>query len=233
MNKLFKVLTVLCAVCLLFCSCSQQETALEPTEEFFVNDFAGVLTSADHKTIYNQGVNLYEACKSQVVVVTVKSLGGEEIEDYSYDLANRWGIGDKDEDSGILLLLSVKDRKVRIEVGSGLEGAITDGKTGRILDKYGVNYFKNDEFSKGLTAVYNSIVNEIYIEYNLTPVDKSYTSVDLDEDLSDTEMPPVAVIIVVFIMIFIVGALTRFGGFGGGFSGGGGGFSGGGGSRGF
>lgn len=77
-----------------------------------------------------------------MVVVTVQSLGGRDIESYSIGLAREWGIGDKDDDSGVLLLLSTGDRQVRIEVGKGLEGSLTDGKSGRILDSYAVPYLK-------------------------------------------------------------------------------------------
>lgn len=252
MNKFFKLLAFVGVLSLVFgLTAAAKPSYPEPTTEFFVNDFAGCLTSQDETEIFNKAENLYNACKAQVVVVTVDSLDGYEIEDYSIGLAREWGIGDKDKDSGILLLLSVNDREVRIEVGSGLEGALPDSKTGRILDTYGMEYFRNDDFSAGLTAVQDSLVNEVFIEYGLEP-DADY------EPISDEEDLPIAtavifLIIFVFIIIRVLGARQRggfygthhggFGGFGGfhggsggssgGFRGGGGGFSGGGSSRGF
>ena len=109
-----------------------------PTSDFFVNDFASCLTDEDKSTIQALGEELYKKTKAQVVVVTVQSLGGRDIDSYSIGLAREWGIGDKDDDSGVLLLLSTGDRQVRIEVGKGLEGSLTDGKSGRILDSYAV-----------------------------------------------------------------------------------------------
>ena len=86
-----------------------------PTSDFFVNDFASCLTEEDKSTIQALGEELYEKTKAQVVVVTVQSLGGRDIESYSIGLAREWGIGDKDDDSGVLLLLSTGDRQVRME----------------------------------------------------------------------------------------------------------------------
>ena len=103
-----------------------QDDYPSPTSDFFVNDFASCLTDEDKSTIQALGEELYKKTKAQVVVVTVQSLGGRDIESYSIGLAREWGIGDKDDDSGVLLLLSTGDRQVRIEVGKGLEGSLTD-----------------------------------------------------------------------------------------------------------
>lgn len=119
-----------------------QDDYPSPTSDFFVNDFASCLTDEDKSTIQALGEELYKKTNAQVVVVTVQSLGGRDIESYSIGLAREWGIGDKDDDSGVLLLLSTGDRQVRIEVGKGLEGSLTDGKSGRILDSYAVPYLK-------------------------------------------------------------------------------------------
>lgn len=115
-----------------------------------------------------------------MVVVTVQSLGGRDIESYSIGLAREWGIGDKDDDSGVLLLLSTGDRQVRIEVGKGLEGSLTDGKSGRILDSYAVPYLKNSDYSTGLRECYKKLVEEVYSEYGV----EGYTSID-DTDIGD------------------------------------------------
>lgn len=253
MNKLFKLLSLICALSFVFClTAAAKHNYPNPTNEFFVNDFANVLTEQDETEIFTKAENLYNACKAQVVVVTVDSLDGYEIEDYSIGLAREWGIGDKDKDNGILLLLSVGDREVRIEVGSGLEGALPDSKTGRILDTYGMEYFRNNDFSAGLAAVQNSLVNEVFIEYGLEP-DEDYEPVGDDEGLPVGIVIVIFVVIIMFCIIRVLGVRQRggfygshrggFGGFGGfhggsggssgGFRGGGGGFSGGGSSRGF
>ena len=231
------------------------------TKDFFVNDYAGVLDTEDYKKMINQGKELFERTTAQVVVFTIPALPFENIslEDYSYQLANDLKLGQKGKDNGVLLLFVGKERKIRIEVGSGLEGALTDGKCGRIIDTYGLSYLKKDDFSKGITSIYNALINEVYEEYDIT-YDKNYDKSKVDDDFTVFDWIRLALIIIVIIVSLIISVKKRrgggggfggppfiffggggrgssggFGGFGGGggFSGGGGGFSGGGSSRGF
>ena len=181
-----------------------QDDYPSPTSDFFVNDFASCLTDED-KSIQALGEELYKKTKAQVVVVTVQSLGGRDIESYSIGLAREWGIGDKDDDSGVLLLLSTGDRQVRIEVGKGLEGSLTDGKSGRILDSYAVPYLKNSDYSTGLRECYKKLVEEVYSEYGV----EGYTSID-DTDIGDysssgfgDEKIDLAVIIIITVLVLI------------------------------
>lgn len=139
----------------------------EPTSVFFVNDYADILTENDRENMQQQGEKLYKACGAQVVVVTVNDMGGDSLENYSLALARSWGIGSKENDDGVLLLLSVSERQVRIEVGEGLEGALPDSKTGRILDIYGMDDFRNNLFSSGLASVYEVLINEVRAEKGL------------------------------------------------------------------
>lgn len=182
-----------------------QDDYPSPTSDFFVNDFASCLTDEDKSTIQALGEELYKKTKAQVVVVTVQSLGGRDIESYSIGLAREWGIGDKDDDSGVLLLLSTGDRQVRIEVGKGLEGSLTDGKSGRILDSYAVPYLKNSDYSTGLRECYKKLVEEVYSEYGV----EGYTSID-DTDIGDysssgfgDEKIDLAVIIIITVLVLI------------------------------
>lgn len=217
----------------------------EPDSNFFVNDFADVIDSEDENSIQSAGEKLFGDTTAQVVVVTVENLNSKDINSYSIGLARQWGIGSSDKDNGVLLLLAVEERQVRIEVGSGLEGALTDAKTGNILDRYGMDYFKEDNFSTGLYEVYSAIVNEVYIEYNMEP-GEDYTPIEeLEEDFTVADIARIIVILIIIgfalkfgrrggpgggFPLFFFGGNHR-GGRGGGFGGGsGGGFSGGGGS---
>ncbi len=235
-SKLIAAVLLLCFIAGILCGCSEE--ALQPTDEFFVNDFANVLDDSDHRQIFEQGVKLQEDTTAQVVLVTVEDLDGEEIENFSYDLANDWGIGANSEvDNGVLLLLSVSDRMVRIEVGSGLDAHLNTLVTDDILDIYGVPFFKEDKFSDGLSAVYNAIVNEVYIASGVTPPDSAYVPIDekkeqleqsKNEELSAVGAFSVIVIIIVIVFIAVIFARPHSGGSGGGFRGGGfyGGFGG-------
>ena len=172
-------------IALMLCGCgSDSEGYPKPTEKFFVNDFAEVISSADENTIYNHAVTLYDKTDAQVVVVTVNSLNGEAIADYALNLGREWGVGSEEENNGIVILLSVEEREIYIAVGYGLEGALPDSKTGRIIDNYGIAYFAQDEFSKGLVSISDAIVNEVYIEYGLE-YDADYTPIN---ELSEQEV---------------------------------------------
>ena len=246
MKKIYTVFAAFAVFLVLFTNVAFAADLPKPTKNFFVNDFANVISNADEEKMQQQGEALFKECGAQVVVVTVKSLNGEDLESYSLNLARSWRIGSDKNDDGILLLLAVDERKVRIEVGYGLEGALPDSKTGRILDTYGVDRFKKNDFSTGLAAVYDSLINEVYIEKGLDPAD-GYTPVE-DYSLTTKEKVIAYGIIALIVLAFIFtnrgkrkrgfvyyggGGFSGSGSSGGGFSGGGGSFGGGGSSRGF
>lgn len=253
-NKILRVaslaLILVLALSLISCGKQAQEQFPTPTDKFFVNDFVGVMTEADIDTVYTKGAALDTATSAQAVIVTVESLDGKEPDDYALQLGREWGVGDKDKNNGVVILLSEGDREIYIAVGYGLEGALPDSKTGRIIDTYGLSYFQNDEFSAGLVGIYNAIVNEIYIEYGIQP-SENYIPIDLlpeqqEESESAGDVAIAWLILMILIMLYTIifgrrGGLFIFGspwfrtggGFGsGGFGGGsfGGGFKGGGGS---
>jgi uncharacterized protein len=100
----------------------------------YVNDYAGVLSSPVKQRLEALATELDRKTGSQLAIVTVNSLQGKPIEDFSVNLATRWGIGRKDKgDTGVLLVLAIQDRQNRMEVGYGIEPVITDGRAGSIL----------------------------------------------------------------------------------------------------
>ncbi len=233
---------------------------INPTSNFYINDFAEVLNKETEDYILSNSAALADKTTAQLVVVTVGSLEGESIEDYSLDLFRNWGIGDKEKNNGALILLAVGEREVRIQIGDGLEGRINDSKAGRFLDDYGIPFFKNDEWDVGIKALYSAILAEIYSEYDLdVPEEVSQLVAEHDNNLDDSKIGVVVGIIIVALMCVFGGVFPLFskkkhfydddytdfdsgsGGFfggdsysdSGGFSGGGGTSSGGGASRGF
>lgn len=240
---------LLVALCLL-AGCG--EVALPTaTDRFFVNDFADILSDSDEDTVYQAGVALQEATDAQVVLVTVQNTDGLELEEYSLQLAREWGIGDSEEDNGILLLFTVDGPHSRLEIGYGLEGAIPDSKAGRILDTYLVpGYEDAASWSARLTDTYKAVVNEVYAEYGLTESILPLETLPAEEEGDLSDLILMIPFIVVFVLVMLrgrVGWLPFIGGFhgghhggfggggggfrGGGFHGGGGGFGGGGASR--
>jgi uncharacterized protein len=123
-----------------------------PSPQGFVSDFAGVISPADRITLENRLQQLSKDTGAEVAVVTVLSLEGDTIEDYAVKLFEQWGIGQKNADNGVLFIISIEDRAVRIEVGYGLEPVITDGRAGRILDNDVLPAFREGDYSSGIVA---------------------------------------------------------------------------------
>lgn len=177
---------------------------------------------------------------NQVVVVTLANLDGYDIESYGYQLGRHWGIGQKGKDNGVLLIVAKKERKVRIEVGYGLEGMLTDAISANIIHAVIMPHFKVGSFSEGIAAGTTAIIEALGGQYKVK-----------ERRLSGSENNLFSLIFLVVFIIFLVAVLWsslklpgpseaggegghglggyRGGGFGGGGSSGGG-FSGGGGS---
>ncbi len=213
---------------------------LKPTEQFYVNDYADVLSQETEDAIFNASKELYDRTGAQVVVLTIASLDGKSIEDYGIETARSWKIGSANKNNGILILLSTGDREVRVEVGYGLEGCLNDAKAGRLIDEFAVPYYKDNNFAEGTQRLFYAVLNIVRQEYGLevlpdTPV--------YDEKLN-TIITVVTCIIValisIVILIFQRGRRGFYGynrgsnqnsGYSGRNSGGGGSFGGGGASR--
>jgi uncharacterized protein len=138
-----------------------------------VNDLAGLLDEETRQELEILGAEIWEQTKADVVLVTVPTLDGASIEEYALTLFRSWGLGDKEQNNGVLLLVD-KERllqgqpgKVRIEVGYGLEGAIPDGKAGRILDEMVLPLWEQQDFSGGIKAGYMALLAAVANEYEI------------------------------------------------------------------
>lgn len=133
----------------------------------YVQDYAEVISAPVHSYLQNLGRQLDQKTTAQLAVVTVKSLNGSPLEEYSLKLLRDWGIGNKEKNNGVLLLVSTGDRKSRIEVGYGLEGALTDSLTGQIQDQYMIPYFRKGNYEEGIARGYEALALRIAKEYNV------------------------------------------------------------------
>jgi len=115
-----------------------------------VNDFAEVVPLDQERRIEAVIGELYRKTGIPVVVVTMPDIGGADYNEYATRLYETWGIGKEGEDKGVLLFVTVKERKMRIEVGYGSEGVIPDGLAGEVRDRYMVPHLKNDQYGEGL-----------------------------------------------------------------------------------
>ncbi|WP_260963188.1 TPM domain-containing protein [Pseudomonas citri] len=185
-----------------------------------------------------------QATGEQVVVVTLPNLQGTSIEDFGYQLGRHWGIGQKDKNNGALLIVARDDRKLRIEVGYGLEDRLTDAQSSVIINQVITPAFKNGNFTKGISDG----VAAMLVVLGGSPLDEptSVYSEGGQEQPDFVERHPglfIFLVLLFIVTIFVcqmLGILPAGGGSGGssgggpggggGFGGGGGGFGGGGGS---
>ena len=106
-----------------------------PKLQGYVNDYAGMISSSA-KSKLEEGLRAFEQSDStQIVILTISSLEGENLEEFGIKVAETWKIGQQVKDNGVLFIVSKQDRKIRIEVGRGLEGKLTDLTSGRIIDR--------------------------------------------------------------------------------------------------
>lgn len=115
-----------------------------------VVDKAGILSRSEFEKIENFLLDLDRKSKVQIAVLIIPSLEGESIEDYSMQVAEEWKLGDKEKDSGALLLVAVKDKKLRIEVGYGLEENLTDSRSGQIIRSFIAPQFRSGNYGEGI-----------------------------------------------------------------------------------
>lgn len=144
------IFTAIAWICLTCAGVAQ--TLTFPALTGRVVDEAGLLSAADRVALTQSLADLEAKTTDQLVVVTLKSLQGTAIEDYGYQLGRRWKIGQKDKDSGALLIVAPSERKVRIEVGYGLEGTLTDAATKIIIENAILPRFKTGDFAAGITS---------------------------------------------------------------------------------
>lgn len=234
---------LLLLLCLIIPTVSLAANLPTPPTDFYVLDEVGVLEEETIDYILDINNQLEEETGAQVVVAVVESLQGIEIEDYALNLFREWGIGDKDKSNGALLLVSPNDRKVRVEVGYGLEGAIPDSVAGKILDEYILPKFKEDDYDIGIKNGFSVIVDYISNEYDIEIDDLEDVSVE-GEELIRLIIRLIIILVIILVIISIISGDSGGSYSGGGFYGGssfggssggsfgGGGFSGGGGASG-
>ena len=172
---------ILFTLIMVFFSISSSKAIVKPTDDFYINDYADILSDDTEKFIMEHSVSLESKTKVQIVVVTVQNLEGYSLEDYANKLFNNFEIGDEKLDNGLLLLLALEERKFRVEVGYGLEGFLTDGLTGRYQDKYIIPYLKEDNWDEGIKNGYSAFYQKICEEYGIDSEDITVTEVSSDD----------------------------------------------------
>lgn len=151
-----RMFALVLAVCLLAALPALAKLPDKPDGNDYVYDYTDTLSDSDKEDIRAYGAALEDATQAHAIAVIVDALDGAKIEDYATDLINEWGVGDKDRDDGMVVLLSLLDREVWIGTGSGIDRTMTASVIGEIIDESALDYFKNDEFDKGMVALYQA-----------------------------------------------------------------------------
>jgi uncharacterized protein len=237
MNKrLMKNGSLLCIMLFLWVQLMAQEILKRPSPPRLVNDIANVLSPDQEASLERKLVAYDDSTSNQIVVITLQTLKGYPIEEYSTKLFREWGIGNKTTNNGILIITAIEDRQIRIETGYGLEGAIPDIVANQIIRNDIGPAVRSGDYYEGFDQATTSIFQAAAGEYKAP------------EGYHDRGRKRPALGSTIFIIILIIIVLSRIGrggggggfmsrrgyrGFGpvfwpGGFGGGGGGFGGGG-----
>lgn len=144
-----------------------------PEYDGYVNDYADILTDAQEEQLETKLGDYDKKTSTQIAVAIVQSLEGEDIDSYSIHLADKWAPGQEDKDNGIILLITMEEREMRIEVGYGLEGDVTDIEAKHIIDDTIVPNFKSENYYQGIDEGTSEIISSIETEFvnEATPVE--------------------------------------------------------------
>ena len=207
----------------------------------YVVDLAGIIDSQTEADLNHRLKELEDRTTAQVMVLTINSLEGEPMEGFSLRTAEKWALGQKGKDNGVLITIALKDRKYRIEVGYGLEAILPDSLVGSMGRECFVKNFRMGKYSVGISDAVEMISNQI-INYKVETIiepkkQKIVEPMQVKGKLS-TESPFELILNKFFLVLFWIGGIfivmalvfslvKRNLGYGGGFGGGGGGFGGG------
>ncbi len=172
-----------------------------PKLQSYVNDYAGMISPSVRSKMEGELRAFEQSDSTQIVILTVPSLEGENIEEFSIKVAEAWKIGQQQRDNGILLIVSKQERKIRIEVGRGLEGKLTDLMAGRIIDQVIKPRFKQGDFDGGFITGTSALIDATRGEFKAEqrPVQRRQKG-----------FPPFLTFLLFFgIFVLILGSLSR------------------------
>jgi len=174
-----------------------------------VVDEAQLLSPAQEAELTSRLAALETQTGDQLVVVTLNSLQDQEIADYGYQLGRHWGIGQKENDGGALLIVAPNERRVRVEVGYGLEGVLTDGWSGLLIQNQILPAFRNGDYAGGIITGTNALIEQL----TLDPEEAAARAAEAQQQAERPSLPffPLFIfgIIFLFIVFSLLGALGQ------------------------
>jgi len=176
-----------------------------PQPTGYINDYAQIISDAVEDDLEDRLRSLEASSSQELSVVTLNSLEGDTVENVAVDIFSQWGIGKKDKDNGVLLLIAFEDRKLKIEVGYGLEPILTDSRSGTIIRDIITPEFKQDNYEAGIVAGVDAIIQ--VISEDSTVFDQKTTQPDGDDKF--VLLPLIFLIFFVYTAAFL-GRSKRF-----------------------
>lgn len=202
-NKNRISLIILCIIVLFTTASYGDKLKLpESSYDFYVYDESNILNDYVKDYIIDVNKELYETTGAQIVVATVNSLQDLDIKSYSLELFEKWKIGSKKYDNGIIIIISPNDGETWIEVGYGLEGQLTDSKTKKIIRDYMLASFSEGEYSEGVLSGFNQLLLEVEKEYDII-LSKSEGMENSNNSHEEDRIPFPNIFMIIGIIIFI------------------------------
>ena len=182
----------------------------KPKNQTSVYDYAKMMSGSEAKMLEQKLIRYSDTTSTQLVVITVNSLDGNDIALYATELAHKWGVGQKDEDNGIVLLVSKEDRRMTIRTGYGIEHKLTDALSRRIIENIITPAFKQGNFYQGLDQGTTAIIQIMNGEYQG----------ERSNEGENGKFPALFIVIIFIVIMIILSNRKRGGGKGGKRSGG-------------
>ncbi len=203
-NRLFAVIAA--AVCL---GTAPVFGANVPALKGRVNDYAKIIRDSDEREIEEYLAGVEQACGAQLAVLTMSSLDGEDISSFGIKVADKWQLGDKEKDNGAILIVAYAEHDLRIEVGDGLEGSLTDAKCGLILRNVIVPEFRDGNYSEGILKGVKNM--GAIASGDESAVSRSVREGENNSDSSGDLVPVFAILVWLILFVCSIAAGTRRG----------------------
>ncbi len=201
LKKKYYFLRLLVVVLLLFShvSYAQFEIPVKPTEENSVYDYANIFNNTEEAYLKQKLVKYADSTSTQIVIASVKTLNGDDISLTAAKWGQKWGIGQKNEDNGVLILIASEDRKIDISTGYGIEYRLTDLMAERILNRIILPEFKKGNYFNGLNKGTDAIIATLNGEFKAS--EKTTTNQDLPSNIE--------LFLGIMFVIFIISIISK------------------------
>ncbi len=177
----------------------------------YVNDVAHLLDNATKQNLIEKLAELEEKTGDQIVIVTLPTLSGSDIETYSNSLFRKWGLGQKQVNNGILLVIAPNEREMRIEVGYGLEGVLTDTLSTVIINSFALPNFREGNYQKGIVEAVHAIINVITesdSDFSFRIKEKAKITEEQRKKVEKEEIIANTIVFLIFFIMFVLPILA-------------------------